>query len=365
MARQKRNFTHLLKHSMFVLASGFVLTACAQSASKAPRSYVAHKTTENIVVDGKADEESWEKAPWSDNFIDIEGVKTPTYKTNMKMLWDDEYLYFFADLEEPHVWGTLKQRDTVIFYNNDFEIFIDPDGDTHNYMEFEMNALNTIWDLLLVKPYREHSLVLDSWDIQGIKTAVHVNGTLNNPNDKDSGWSVEIAMPWKVLTEANSHGKIPEDEFWRINFSRVNWDFELVDGRYQRKKDESGKYLPEYNWVWSPQGVINMHEPEHWGYVYFTSKGVDEKVTFEIPEDEAIKWQLYALYRKQKAFKNKNGKWAASMDELAQEPIKVKGKEIQPSIELHEQGWNIKVESPFTNQVLIIKEDGDFLKSKN
>src|SRR5207302_4948895 len=60
----------------------------------------------------------------------------------------------FAELEEPHVWGTITRKNKVIFYDNDFEVFIDPDGDNHNYYEFEINALNTIWELTLVKPYR-------------------------------------------------------------------------------------------------------------------------------------------------------------------------------------------------------------------
>lgn len=63
------------------------------------------------------------------------------------MLWDETYFYIYAEMEEPHVWGTLKERDTVIFYNNDFEVFIDATGDTHNYYELEVNALNTAWDL--------------------------------------------------------------------------------------------------------------------------------------------------------------------------------------------------------------------------
>ena len=67
------------------------------------------------------------------------------------MVWDDKYLYFAAEIEEPHVWGTLTQHDSVIFRDNDFEVFIDPNGDTHEYYEFEMNALNTGWDLFLAQ----------------------------------------------------------------------------------------------------------------------------------------------------------------------------------------------------------------------
>ena len=51
---------------------------------------------------------------------------------------------------------------------------------------------------------------------------------------------------------------------WRVNFSRVQWKLDVVDGRYEKAPD-----TPEDNWVWSPQGVINMHQPEHWGYVRF------------------------------------------------------------------------------------------------
>ncbi len=49
-----------------------------------------------IKIDGKAEEASWQKAPRSEDFIDIEGEKTPKYQTHMKMLWDEEYLYFYA-----------------------------------------------------------------------------------------------------------------------------------------------------------------------------------------------------------------------------------------------------------------------------
>ena len=82
-----------------------------------PKSYTAYHTDEPVIIDGIAEEASWQKAPWSDNFIDIEGVKTPTYQTNVKMMWDDDYLYFYAELKEPHIWGDITKRDTVIFYN--------------------------------------------------------------------------------------------------------------------------------------------------------------------------------------------------------------------------------------------------------
>lgn len=327
-------------------------------AQETPRTYIAYKATTELMIDGLSNENSWQKAPWSDTFIDIEGKKEPTYKTQMKMLWDDSCLYFYAKLDEPHVWGTLKQRDTVVFYNNDFEIFIDPDGDTHNYMEFEMNALNTIWDLLLTKPYRNHGIVLDSWDIQGIKTAVHIDGTLNDPNDKDTGWSIEIAIPWEVLKEANTHNNIPLREFWRFGFSRVNWQFDITEGRYSRKKDEKGSYLPENNWVWSPQWVVNMHEPEKWGYVYFSDKVVGSKDVFNLPKDEYVKWYMYSWYRQLLQAEENFDEVRSNMQSASKV---ISGKPIHLTIDQHVSGWNISTKSPFTMKTLIIKEDGKFI----
>lgn len=349
----------------FLLISVFLFYGISFSQSHPkPRSYVVYKTIGNIEIDGKADEDSWQKTPRSENFIDIEGEIKPKYDTFFKMLWDDEYLYVYVKMREPHVWGTLKQRDTVIFYNNDIEIFIDPDGDTHNYNEIEINALNTIWDLFIVKPYREPAPVIDSWDIRGLRSAVYIDGTLNDPVDKDNFWSVEVAIPWEVLKEANTHSRLPENEFWRINFSRVNWDFNLENGTYSRKKDESGKYLPEYNWVWSPQWVINMHEPEKWGYVYFSAKPVGEEENFSIPQDEKIRWLMYDLYKAQKSFHRENQRWAASIEELHSAPLRIGENNIAPVIEIHKCGWNILIKSPFTGKTFLIKEDGKFVEHK-
>ena len=328
-----------------------------------PELYIAYHTSEQIIIDGIADDVSWDKVPWSSDFIDIEGVKKPKYKTQVKMLWDENYFYILAKLEEPHVWATLKQKDTVIFYNNDFEVFIDPDSDSHNYYELELNALNTIWDMFITKPFREkRAPKLHDWDIIGLQSAVKVNGTLNNATDIDEGWVIELALPWRAYRTSYYQVNVPKDQFWRVDFSRVNWDYDLINGKYYRKKDsKSGKYLHEYNWVWSPTGVIDMHQPEKWGYVYFSSKEAGNEDQFAIPQDEKIKWELFKLYRAQKKYFSKNNKWATSIESLAIGELIVEGKTIQPNIENHLTGWNITVTSPFTNKLLIIREDGEFI----
>ena len=53
-------------------------------------------------------------------------MPSPRFRTRVKMLWDDNYLYIAAELEEPNVAAKLTERDSVIFHDNDFEVFIKP-----------------------------------------------------------------------------------------------------------------------------------------------------------------------------------------------------------------------------------------------
>jgi hypothetical protein len=138
-------------------ASGYLSDWRNKMLKQVPRSYVCSRAAQPLAIDGKLDEASWAAAPWTDAFVDIEGDAKPRphFRTRAKMLWDDTYFYIAADLEEPHVWGTLTEHDSVIFHDPDFEVFIDPNGDSHEYYEFEMNALNTGWDLFLPKQYKD------------------------------------------------------------------------------------------------------------------------------------------------------------------------------------------------------------------
>src|SRR5690348_6464944 len=93
-----------------------------------PKSYDCLRARGVVEIDGRLDDAAWAAVPWTDYFVDIEGdgKPKPRFRTRVKMLWDDEYFYIAADMEEPHVWATLTRHDSVIFRDNDFEVFIDP-----------------------------------------------------------------------------------------------------------------------------------------------------------------------------------------------------------------------------------------------
>lgn len=246
----------------------------------APESYDAQAVEVGPTIDGRLDDRVWASAPWSADFVDIrgpEGGPTPPFRTRVKLLWSETHLFIGAELEEPHLWGTLTERDAIIYQDNDFEVFLDPDGDGLDYYELEINALGTEFDLFLDRPYREGGRAAIDWDIEGLRSAVFLHGTLNDPSDLDRRWQVEIAIPWAGLRPPTEGGSGDRDgaapapgDVWRVNFSRVQWPLEVVAGSYVRAAHPTpDQPHPEDNWVWSPQGEIDMHIPQRWGRVRF------------------------------------------------------------------------------------------------
>lgn len=297
-----------LKIATAAVCSFYTVRACAQSEFKGfenllttPKSYVIGHVNDAPKIDGDISDAIWQQAPWTDDFIDIEGADKPAppLKTNFKMLWNDTCLYIAARVMEPNVWASLKQHDAVVFMDNDVELFINPNGTTHQYFEIECNPFNTIFDLYLPKPYRNLGNPLSTWDAKGMRTAVKIQGTLNDPSDKDEGWTMEMAIPFSALSNGVRSRMPKAGAVWRMNFSRVEWDLKVVDGKYEKLKDNNGRNLPEHNWVWTSQGLINMHYPERWGYVQFAKgSAADEKFVYPYAEEQ--KKYLWALYYRQK-----------------------------------------------------------------
>lgn len=145
------------------------------------------------------------------------------------------------------------------------------------------------------------------------RTAVRINGTLNAPHDHDLGWSLEVAIPWSDLERFAPNGVPPENgEYWRINFSRVEWDHGIIQGTYQKIPDR-----PEHNWVWSPQGVVDMHRPERWGIVQF-SRASPGKDVFRPDPTLPARDALMELYYAQRAYRRQHGNWAERLGDLAE-----------------------------------------------
>ena len=280
-----------------------------------PKNYVVQHTNQALALDGYLTESDWQRAPWTTDFVDIEGAAKPkpTFRTRTKMLWNDSTLFVAATLQEPQVWATQTHHDDIIFKDNDFEVFISPGSTTHQYFEIEVNALNKTFELFLPKPYRNGGDALVSWDATGLRSGVQIAGTLNHPQDQDQGWTVEMAIPMRALRIGYNWHPPTEGTLWRINFSRVEWDTDAAGDQNRKRQNSAGQTLPEHNWVWSPQGVINMHYPERWGYLQFTRQ---TDAAFQLPYTEQQKRYLWLVYYRQKQYRERHGRYAAMLAEL-------------------------------------------------
>ncbi len=328
-----------------------------------PKHYIVYHTDEPIEIDGRIDEDAWAKAEWTDYFVDIEGhlKPSPRYRTRAKMLWDDNYFYFAAELEEPNVWATLTERNSVIFHDNNFEIFIDPNGDTHNYFEFEINAFETIWDLFLTRPYRDGTQVINQWNLLDYQAGVYIDGEINNPGVEDNKWTVEVALPWSALQETAPGRRPPRHgEQWRVNFSRVQWLLDVVDNEYQKRiNPETGNAYPEDNWVWSPQGLVNMHYPEMWGFAQFSENIAGEaEDEFEWNRDEEIKWALRQVYYAQRNYRSEHGVFADDFRKLNMALLEIEGYVFNPTIEVTSNMYEAIAESFDGERTWHIRQDG-------
>ncbi len=255
--------------------------------------YTAYRVRQPIRIDGRLDEECWKKAQRSSAFVDLISGQPALYDTRAAVLWDEQALYVAFWVEEPDVKATLTERDSLIYQNNDVEVFI---AGKDSYYEFEINALNTIYEVFFVwreayekagfsrvpefslstpktRPFngvgftqhpRGGRLGFFAWDFPGLRTGVHIMGTLNNSKDKDEGWTVELTFPWqgmKWLAQSDGRALPPRPgDVWRMDFSRFN-QYKAP----QPAKDSGG-------WAWSRHGIWDSHIPECFPYIHFSSE---------------------------------------------------------------------------------------------
>ena len=254
--------------------------------------YTAYRVPEPLAIGGKLDDASWRLAPRSPRFVDLITGKPTVHDTRAAVLWDDSYLYAGFWVEEPFVEAKLTERDSLIWSENDIEVFV---AGADAYYELEINALGTIYEAFFLwedayeragfskapefsrtapgaKPWngvgfdkhpRGPRLGFFNWDLPGLRSAVAVDGTINDNRDRDRGWTAEIAIPWSGMQQLATDGRTlpPRDgDTWRMDFSRFN------TYRAAAPAEDSG------GWAWSAHGVWDSHVPELFSYIHFSTK---------------------------------------------------------------------------------------------
>lgn len=260
------------------------------------RRYVCRFTTRPPRIDGALDDACWLRAERSPRFVDLVTGVPGLLETRMAAVWDDEALHVAYWIEEPNVQARLTERDSFIWTENDVELFIaGPDC----YYEFQVNARGTVYEVFYIwqeaylkagftarpefdlarrtvdvlggfqdgsrfgKHPRGRRWAFMDWDFPGLRTAVRVDGTLNDDRDIDRGWTVELSFPWKGMSDLAQGRPLPPraGDVWRMDFSRFE---ALVVG--------GNRIQPDPGWALNRHGVYDSHIPECFSLIEFSDE---------------------------------------------------------------------------------------------
>jgi len=193
-----------MRYCVWVLVAIGCLQVAVFSAASADKpkaeEILCRKTAGPINIDGKFDEATWQQAQAIPMIIPITDA-VPRSPATAKVAWDDRYLYVAFTTADQDIWSTLTDRDAVTCTEDCFEIFLKPLADKYGYANLEINALGTVMDSMPLSTIGggDDSHRWKAWTCRGLKVGVSIQGTLNNPADKDTGWTMEVAIPFDQL----------------------------------------------------------------------------------------------------------------------------------------------------------------------
>lgn len=208
-------------------------------------------TNNEFLIDGILNEKAWDRAFTINDFKSFKSkYSTDIPETIVKLLQTNNGLLFSAQVFTKEINAFEKERDGAVYKDNCFELFFDPDADGLNYYELEINALGTIWDLILKTSNNplNHPSNITEWNLPLENIAVALHGTLNDTTDIDMCWIVEAFLPWDLFVE----GKPNKGSIWKANFMRI--DYVNDDPKIS---------------VWKPTSGKNIHVPLEWGSLKF------------------------------------------------------------------------------------------------
>lgn len=174
---------------------------------------------ETVTVDGKLDEPVWQRARATADWTSPDGKNRPAPKTRARFAWTADTLYVAVESEDDDVWTTFTERDSNTWEQEVIELFIDADGDKRDYLELQVTPANVIFDAKFER-HRSDLAKARAWNMEGLRTAVVVDGTLNQRDDTDKGYTVEMAIP--VAQVPGAKAPIAHGQSWRVNLFR--WD---------------------------------------------------------------------------------------------------------------------------------------------
>lgn len=207
--------------------------------------YKVQRVMKPPVIDGSLEDEAWKEATAVVLRGSFDG-RPVALRTEARLVYDDTNLYVAFDAEDPDIWGTLRNRDDPIYNEEVVEVFLDANADGKTYNELQVSPHNVIFDAYF--PARRQGMDT-GWD-SGVKTAVKVRGTIDNPSDRDERWTTELQIPFARLAEVPNRPPKPGDR-WRFNLYRLEHvGRSSVEGQSFAPTFEGDFHaLPRFGWL--------------------------------------------------------------------------------------------------------------------
>ena len=202
------------------------------------------------VIDGKMDDACWKNASTISNFhMPWLGKKDRPAKatTSARLAWDRDYFYFFAQMEDSDLFADIKEHDGNTWHNDVFEIFLKPSKDHAGYYEFQVNAANTVFDCFFPKKSMTDFDSLKKKDRFHVESRVILDGTLNQRDDTDKGWSVEGRIPWTDF--ARTGGRPAANEVWKFALCRYDYNIKNKEPELSTSAPLASKPTPDFHLV--------------------------------------------------------------------------------------------------------------------
>jgi hypothetical protein len=252
MWNQKSVISKWRPQNLIILGTLLLLIQCAKNKLYEYQ-IEAIFTPESPIIDGIENDSIWQQikpVALKDNRSGNE-VRESGLQTHVKACYDDSNLYFFFVCNDPDIWTSFTQRDEHLWENEAVEIFIDVDDVPETYVEIEVSPANVLFDSYIIDPVNIDVPKTALFNLKGIRTAVVVSGTLNERDDKDDNWTVEIAIPFTDLANENIKEVTTATEI-RINFYRL----------------DENQGMERMSYAWSPTGA-RFHKPSVFGKLIF------------------------------------------------------------------------------------------------
>jgi Carbohydrate family 9 binding domain-like len=203
-----------------------VLVASGQQRPETPvPHYQIKRAAAPILTDGLLNEPAWASAEKMELGFPWTAQTGPRQKTTVRLLWDDNFLYLSFESEDSDITATHTERDSAVDQDDSVQVLINPKpSQTHAYIVIDMNVRGVIHDYLSA----DGKYFFQQFNLQGVRVASYVNGTLNERGDTDRGWTLEAAIPWANFDDlSRQHGA---GAIWSGNFGR--WDGVAPDRTY-------------------------------------------------------------------------------------------------------------------------------------